>query len=47
MDNITTAAMEELTNEERQAYLIAKEHFKTQFLKGFKKVRGGLVKRVE
>ena len=38
--------MEELTEEERKAYLIAEEHLKEQFLQGFKKERGGLVKRV-
>ncbi|EEC68057.1 hypothetical protein OsI_35901 [Oryza sativa Indica Group] len=46
-DNIIAATMEELTDEERKRYLIAEEHFRTQFLKGFKKDRGGLVKRVE
>jgi len=39
--------MEELTEEERKAYLLIEEHVKAQFLKGFKKDRGGLVKRVE
>ena len=39
--------MEELTEEERKAYLLVEEHVKAQFLKGFKKDRGGLVKRVE
>src|SRR6185436_105680 len=42
-----TATMEELTEEERKAYLLVEEHVKAQFLKGFKKNRGGLVKRVE
>jgi len=46
-DNIITASMEELTEEERKAYLLVEEHVKAQFLKGFKKDRGGLVKRVE
>ena len=46
-DNIITATMEELTEEERKAYLLVEEHVKAQFLKGFKKDRGGLVKRVE
>ena len=46
-ENIITATMEELTEEERKAYLLVEEHVKTQFLKGFKKDRGGLVKRVE
>ena len=39
--------MEELTEEERKAYLLVEEHVKAQFLKGFKKDCGGLVKRVE
>ena len=30
-----------------KAYLLVEEHVKAQFLKGFKKDRGGLVKRVE
>ena len=38
--------MEELTEDERRAYLIAEEHLKEQFLQGFKKERGGLFKRV-
>ena len=46
-DNINTATMEELTQEERKAYRVAEEHFKAQFLKGFKGDRGGLVNRVE
>ena len=46
-DNIITAMMEELTEEECKAYLLVEEHVKAQFLKGFKKDRGGLVKRVE
>ena len=46
-ENIITATMEELTEEERKAYLLVEEHVKAQFLKGFKKDRGGLVKRVE
>ena len=45
--NIITATLEELTEEERKAYLLVEEHVRTQFLKGFKKDRGGLVKRVE
>ena len=39
--------MEELSDVERKAYLIAEEHFKAQFMKGFKKDRGGLVKKVK
>ena len=46
-ENIITATMEELTEEEHKAYLLVEEHVKAQFLKGFKKDRGGLVKRVE
>ena len=46
-DNIITAKIEELSEEERRAYLLLEEHVKTQFLKGFKKDHGGLVKRVE
>ncbi|XP_039787086.1 protein DETOXIFICATION 16-like [Panicum virgatum] len=45
-DNVIKATMEELTEEERKAYLIAEEHLKEQFLQGFKKERGGLFKRV-
>ena len=45
-ENIITATMEELTEDERKAYLLVEEHVKAQFLKGFKKDRGGLVKRV-
>src|SRR6185436_19590904 len=45
-DNIIKATMEELTEEERKAYLIAEEHLKEQFLQGLKKERGGLFKRV-
>ena len=41
--NIITATMEELTEEERKAYLLAEEHVKAQFLKGFKKDHGGLI----
>ena len=44
--NVIKATMEELTEDERQAYLIAEEHLKEQFLQGFKKERGGLFKRV-
>jgi len=45
-DNVIMATMEELTEDERQAYLIAEEHLKEHFLQGFKKERGGLFKRV-
>ena len=46
-ENIITATKEELTKEERKAYLLAEEHVKAQFLKGFKKDRGGLIKRAD
>ena len=36
-DNVIKATMEELTEEERKAYLIVEEHLKEQFLQGFKK----------
>ena len=45
-DNIIKATMEELTEDERKAYLIAEEHLREHFLQGFKKERGGLFKRV-
>ena len=45
-DNVIKATMEELTEDERRAYLIADEHLKEQFLQGFKKERGGLFMRV-
>ena len=45
-DNVIKATMEELTEDERQAYLITEEHLKEHFLQGFKKERGGLFKRV-
>jgi hypothetical protein len=38
-DNIISATIEELSEEERQDYLVAEEHVKAQFLKGFKKDR--------
>ena len=44
--NVIKATMEELTEDERQAYLITEEHLKENFLQGFKKKRGGLFKRV-
>jgi hypothetical protein len=46
-DNITSATIEELSEEEHQDYLVAEEHFKAQFFKGFKKDRAGQVKRVQ
>ena len=45
-DNVIKATMEALADDERQAYLIAEEHLKEQFLQGFKKECGGLFKRV-
>ena len=45
--NIITTTIEELSEEERKTYLLLEEHVKAQFLKVFKKDRGGLVKRVE
>ena len=45
-NNIIKASMEELTEHERRAYLVAEEHLREQFLQGFKKERGGLFKRV-
>jgi hypothetical protein len=36
-DNIISISIEELSKEEHQDYLMAKEHFKAQFLKGFRK----------
>ena len=38
--------MEEPTEDERRAYLIAEEHLKEHFLQCFKKEHGGLFKRV-
>ena len=46
-ENIITATLDELTKKERKAYLLVEEHVKIQFLKGFKKDRGGFVKRVD
>jgi len=40
-DIIISATIEELTEEERQDYLVAEEHFRAQFLKGFKKDLSG------
>ena len=44
--NISTS-VEELSKEERQDYLVVREHFKAQFLKGFKKNQQGQVTRVQ
>jgi hypothetical protein len=46
-DSIMTASIEELSEEERQDYLVAKEHYKAQFLKGFMKNRQEAVTRVQ
>ena len=42
-----SASIEELSEEERQDYLVVREHFKAQFLKGFKKDEKGLVTRIQ
>ena len=39
-------SIEDLSEEERQDYLVAREHFKAQLLKGFKKDQQGQVTRV-
>ena len=44
--NISTS-IEELSEEERQDYLVVREHFKAQFLKGFKKNQQSQVTRVQ
>src|SRR6185437_12820703 len=44
--NISTS-IEELSEEESQEYLVVREHFKAQFLKGFKKNQQGQVTRVQ
>ena len=44
--NISTS-VEELSEEERQEYLVVREHFKAQFLKGFKKDEKGQVTRIQ
>ena len=44
--NISTS-IEKLSEEERQDYLVVREHFKAQFLKGFKKNQQGQVTRVQ
>jgi hypothetical protein len=46
-DNIITASLEELNEEERKDYLVAEEYLKAQFLKGFKKNWQGTVTRVQ
>jgi len=44
--NISTS-IEELSKEEHQDYLVVREHFKAQFLKGFKKDEKSQVTRVQ
>ena len=44
--NISTS-IEEPSEEERQEYLVVGEHFKAQFLKGFKKNQQGQITRVQ
>ena len=44
--NISTS-IEEISEEEHQDYLVAKEHLKAQFLKGFKKDEKGQVTKVQ
>jgi len=44
--NISTS-IKELSEEEHQEYLVVREHFKAQFLKGFKKNKQGQVTRVQ
>jgi hypothetical protein len=44
--NISTS-IEELSEKERQNYLVVREHFKVQFLKGFKKDEKSQVTRVQ
>ena len=45
-DNIISMFIEELSEEERQDYLLATEHINGQFLKGFKKDQKGQVMKV-
>ena len=42
-----SASIEELSEEERQDYLVFRKHFKAQFLKGFKNNQQGQVTRVQ
>jgi hypothetical protein len=44
--NISTS-IEELSEEERQDYLVVREHIKAQFLKGFKKDEKCHVTRIQ
>jgi len=45
--NIISTSFEELSEEKHQDYLVAREHFKAQFLKGFKKDQKGQVTRAQ
>ena len=42
-----SASIEDLSEEERQDYLVAREHLMSQFLKGFKKDEKGQVMRIQ
>ena len=42
-----SASIEDLSEEERQDYLVAREHLMSQFLKVFKKDEKGQVTRVQ
>ena len=42
-----SASIEDLSEEEHQDYLVAREHLKAQFLKGFKKDEKGQVTKVQ
>ena len=42
-----SASIEELSKEECQEYLVVREHFKAQFLKGFKKDEKGQITRIQ
>ena len=46
-DGNISASIEELSEEERQDYLVAKEHLMSHFLKGFKKDEKGQVTKVK
>ena len=46
-DGNISASIEELSEEERQDYFVAREHLMAQFLKGFKKDEKGQVTKVQ
>jgi len=46
-DNIITADMEDLSEEDRQRYFVLEAHIKSEFLKGFRKNRGNTLTRVQ